>query len=441
MSAELDLAARLRVFGFTRDDLDLARQMWAIMEPEAEGVCAAELEQWSHFFDGTMAGGTHLDERRLELRASDLADRYLRFDRLNWVKAAEQVVAFAFKTGVSLTGILSMSSAGAAAAMEILSRRHDCSKEERQRINDVFLRMWSLECDIYSSLYTSYLGFDARQQRDRLAAEFRNGVGTTVAAATEEGAALRGQAVTSATSARNVLGKVSEVAAAAQQSATAMREAAQTVAGLSRAIDGVRGEVESSAGVASKAANQAADAVGMSEELATHARSIESILDMIRNIAGQTNLLALNATIEAARAGDAGRGFAVVAQEVKNLASQTARATDEIAVKISAIQSATRSTVDTSASIQSTTREVQEAAERILSIIQTEARTVASIAAAVDETALTADSMSTTIGSIRENTEMVAAEIDCVGRGFDRLDDRLGALSASAGEFAAKVAA
>jgi methyl-accepting chemotaxis protein len=441
MSAELDLAARLRVFGFTRDDLDLARQMWAIMEPEADGVCAAELEQWSHFFDGTMASGTNFGEPRLDLRASDLAERYLRFDKLGWVQAAEQVVAFAFKTGVSLTGILSMSSAGAAAAMEILSRRHDCSKEERQRINDVFLRMWSLECDIYSSLYTSYLGFDARQQRDRLAVEFRNGVGTTVAAATEEGAALRGQAVTSATSARNVLGKVSEVAAAAQQSATAMREAAQTVAGLSRAIDGVRGEVESSAGVASKAANQAADAVGMSEELATHARSIESILDMIRNIAGQTNLLALNATIEAARAGDAGRGFAVVAQEVKNLASQTARATDEIAVKISAIQSATRSTVDTSASIQSTTREVQEAAERILSIIQTEARTVASIAAAVDETALTADSMSTTIGSIRENTEMVAAEIDGVGRGFDRLDDRLGALSASAGEFAAKVAA
>src|SRR3546814_10835779 len=78
-----------------------------------------------------------------------------------------------------------------------------------------------------------------------------------------------------------------------------------------------------------RASNQAGDAVAMSTTLSEHAQSIESILSLIRDIAGQTNLLALNATIEAARAGDAGRGFAVVAQEVKSLANQTARARSE----------------------------------------------------------------------------------------------------------------
>ncbi|HET9397507.1 MAG TPA: chemotaxis protein, partial [Sphingomicrobium sp.] len=260
MSAQVDLAARLRIFGFTREDLDLARKMWTILEPEAESICNAELEQWSHFFDWQAPSGSGQGHHGFQLHVSDLSKRYMQFDRLDWVRSAESVVASAFAAQVSLTGILSMSSAGAATALEILSRRFDCSKEERQEINDAFFRMWSLECDIYSSLFTSYMSFDARQQRDRLSEEFRQGVGSTVEAATEEGASLRHQAVGSANSARNVLGKVSEVAAAAQQSATAMREAAQTVAALSLAIDGVRGEVEASAGIANKAASQAAEA-------------------------------------------------------------------------------------------------------------------------------------------------------------------------------------
>src|SRR3546814_18317353 len=88
-------------------------------------------------------------------------------------------------------------------------------------------------------------------------------------------------------------------------------------------------------------------------DLSHHAKAIESILGLIRDIAGQTNLLALNATIEAARAGDAGRGFAVVAQEVKSLAAQTARATDDIATQIASIQAATQKTLAANGSIPS----------------------------------------------------------------------------------------
>jgi methyl-accepting chemotaxis protein len=415
--------------------------MWTIIEADAPAICAIQLDQWRRSLGEHANFERRNEERAIQSRLDELRKRHEHLDELDWLQSAERIVAIAFAAGVSLTRILSMDSAAAAKTLEVLSLNYDCSKAERQQINDVFFRMRSLECDVYSSIYTAYMSFDAQMERDQLAEEFRRGVGLTVEAATEDGAALRQQAVRSAESARDVLGKVSEVAAAAEQSAGAMRDAAEGAAGLIRVIEEVSGEVQGSADIATRAAAQAADAVGMSQALSAHARSIESILSLIRNIAGQTNLLALNATIEAARAGDAGRGFAVVAQEVKSLASQTAHATDDIAAKIAAIQEATRSAVDTSASIEATTTEVQSAAERILSVIQSGAQTVGTIASAVDETALTADTMSNTIATIRENTEAVATEIDHVGRGFDQLDERLGALKASAGEFAARVSA
>src|SRR3546814_6039142 len=143
-----------------------------------------------------------------------------------------------------------------------------------------------------------------------------------------------------------------------------MREAAQTAAGLIQAIEDARNEVEVAAGIATRAGSQASEAVNVSQALSTHVEAIESILSLIRDIAGQTNLLALNATIEAARAGDAGRGFAVVAQEVKSLASQTARAKEAIKAQLNAIQQATTQTVEANGTLQETVVEVQASADR-----------------------------------------------------------------------------
>jgi methyl-accepting chemotaxis protein len=299
----------------------------------------------------------------------------------------------------------------------------------------------SCEVDIILAQIALLEANEAAEARGRQSEGFERTVQTLVDATSRKATELRTKTEATASAARGMLGKTSEVAAAAEQSAVAMREAAQTAAGLIMAIEEARSEVEVAADIAVRAGDQAAQAVQVSQALSAHVEAIESILGLIRDIAGQTNLLALNATIEAARAGDAGRGFAIVAQEVKSLANQTARATDDIHAKITAIQQATRQTVDANDSIQRTVEEVQTSADRIRGAMEMQAQTVTMITAAVDETALAADSMSSTIAAIRADTENVASDIDEVEKDFSEVDEQMAKFKRTATRFVQNFAA
>lgn len=362
------------------------------------------------------------------------------FSSDRWCERARDCVRHAIKHAVPFRLVLVALSKAYDFVHTVVWR--NCAEDDdlRARLSAVLLRMSAMEIDILCSTLAQEIAEAERSARRHDGEVFQQQIAVEIDDASHLGEELRDQAKAASGATRGMLDKVSEVAAAAEQSALAMREAAHISAGLIRAIEDTRAEVETTADVALRASSQAGDAVAMSVTLADHAQAIDSILGLIRDIAGQTNLLALNATIEAARAGDAGRGFAVVAQEVKSLANQTARATDDIAQKIAAIQTSTRQSVDTNQRIQETVAEVQSSADRIRSAMDAQAQTVTMITAAVDETALAADSMSSTVATIRQDTEVVATDIDRLEQGFRSVEGKLGNLRAAASDFGRRVA-
>jgi methyl-accepting chemotaxis protein len=402
------------------DLLGFSRNYWAYW---AKRGASSEFDNPEYL--EKMAGGTE----------TFLKNKFSKIDDSEWVEGFRLQIKDACERKIPLERVIAASANVGRDIAGALLTKLDLNNPISADIIKAAYVAASLEAAIISTSYADFEQSTKENEQRLYSGQFENEIGTAANEVAEQTNLLRQQAASSSSMAHGMLSKASEVAAASEQSAVAMREAAQTAAGLIRAIEDARTEVETASDVANKAAAQATAGVAATDTLSEQSQSIDSILGLIREIAGQTNLLALNATIEAARAGDAGRGFAVVAQEVKSLANQTAQATDEIAKKITAIQSATKASVESNASIRQTVDEVQQSAMRIQRAMEDQAQTVTMITASVDETALAADLMSNTISAIRSDTENVVSEIASLEQGFVQVNDKIVSLQQNAGRF------
>ncbi len=415
------------------------RTLWPVIEPLMPDLMRANTRRLYQQYGMEMHAPANEDQYVSMVIDLFYKNQYLNASSPEWIKAVAKSISDIQQTnmdvGQMVMGLIHEASGEISALVGAVGDQDP----RLEGFIDAILAINGISMVMMNEINSDLVQSRIEATRAQAASDFEQSIAQSVDKLNTDGAGLRAQAETTSNSTAGMLDKTSQVAAAAEQSAMAMREAANTAAGLIRAIEETRAEVVATSNVTGRAADQAGSAVELSEDLSRHAQSIESILGLIREIAGQTNLLALNATIEAARAGDAGRGFAVVAQEVKHLAGQTASATDEIAEKISVIQTATRNTVDASSSIRATILDVQQSAAKMREAMDNQAQIVTQITAAIDETALAADSMSSTVDMIRNDTERMAGEIRSLNSGFTDVTGTINALHDNSRNFMKQV--
>lgn len=195
------------------------------------------------------------------------------------------------------------------------------------------------------------------------------------------------------------------VAAATEEAATNVDTVASAAEQLAAAIDEITLQVNRSSQIAQSGAEEADEASTIFAALGSASEKIGEVVELIQSIAEQTNLLALNATIEAARAGEAGKGFAVVAAEVKNLANQTTRATEEIATQINDIQSSTQNALGAIEHLSGRMNELNEVAGGIAAAVSEQDAATGEIARNVAEAATGTKEVSRNVNGLRHSAE------------------------------------
>jgi methyl-accepting chemotaxis protein len=285
----------------------------------------------------------------------------------------------------------------------------------------------------------------AEQQRRallvRMAKAFETDIKDVAGAVSTSVTSLRGSAQSMSATAEQTSRQSTAVAAAAEQTSANVRTVAVATDELAHSVSEIARQVAEASRICAGAVVESAGTRDAIRGMADTARKIGAVLTLIRDIASQTNLLALNATIEAARAGEAGKGFAVVAGEVKSLANQTARATEEIGTQIAAVQAASAASVTVIEGISETIGRINEIAASIASSVEEQGAATREIARNVEQAGRATEDVSSNIGGVSKAAAATGSAASAVLAAAAKLTQQSEALAGEVDDFLATIRA